>query len=84
MPGRVSGVGLAEGRSGSRLPGAAVPVGVNLRKACGTLSRLCFRASAVAASSLQRWLWMRVATWTKWMLELKKSTRPPGTGEHWR
>ena len=41
--GRVSGVGLAEGRSGSRLPGITVPVGVTLRKACGTWSRLCLR-----------------------------------------
>ena len=78
--GRVSGVGLAEGRSGSRLPGITVPVEVTLRKACGTWSRLCLRASAVASSSLHWWVSMRVATCTKSMLELKKSTSPRGTG----
>ena len=38
---------LAEGRSGSGLPGITVPVGVGLRKPVGAKSPLCLRASAV-------------------------------------
>ena len=66
------------------MPGMAGPAGETLRKAKGEKSRLCLRASAVAASSLQRCPSMRVATWTKWILELKKSTRPRGTRWYWR
>ena len=62
--GRVSGVGLVEGGSGSRVPGMAGPAGETRRKARGEKSRLCLHAAAVAASSLQRWPSIRVATWT--------------------
>ena len=51
---RVSGVGLEDGRSGSRLPDITVPAGMILKKAVGAKSRLCLRASAVA-SSLLHW-----------------------------
>ena len=50
--GRVSGVGLADGRSGSRLPDITVPAAMILKKAVGAKSRLCLRASAVAFSLL--------------------------------
>ena len=52
--GRFSGVGLVDGRSGSRLPDMTVPAGMIRRKAVGEKSRLCLRASAVA-SSLLHW-----------------------------
>ena len=52
--GRVSGVGLVDGRSGSRLPVITVPAGMIRRKAVGAKSRLCLRASVVA-SSLLHW-----------------------------
>ena len=42
--GRVSGVGLVDGRSGRRLPDMTVPAGMILRKAVGAKSRLCLRA----------------------------------------
>lgn len=60
----------------------------NRGKTAAEKSRLCFLASATAASLLQRCRWMSVATCTSWMLELKKSTRPTGDrrvlAETWR
>ena len=52
--GKVSGVGLVDGMSGSRLPDMTVSAGMIRRKAVGEKSRLCLRASAVA-SSLWHW-----------------------------
>ena len=52
--GKVSGVGLVDGRSGSQLPDMTASAGVIRRKAVGEKSRLCLRASAVA-SSLRNW-----------------------------
>ena len=45
--GRVSDVGLVDGRSGSRLPDMTVSAGPIRRKAVGEKSRLCLRALAV-------------------------------------
>lgn len=47
---RVSGVGLVDGRSGSRLPDMTVSAGMMRIKAVGEKSRLRLRASAVASS----------------------------------
>ena len=44
--GKVSGVGLVDGMSGSRLPDMTVSAGMIRRKAVGEKSRLCLRASA--------------------------------------
>ena len=48
--GEVSGVGLVDGGSGSRLPDMTVSAGVTRKNAVGEKSRLCLRASAVASS----------------------------------
>ena len=48
--GRVSGVGLVDGKSGSRLPDMTVSAETIRIKAVGEKSRLCLRASAVASS----------------------------------
>ena len=48
--GKVSGVGLIDGGSGSRLPDMTVSTGGTRKNARGEKSRLCLRASAVASS----------------------------------
>ena len=48
--GKVSGVGLVDGRSGSRLPDMTVSAGMIRKKSVGEKLRLCLRASAVASS----------------------------------
>ena len=47
---KVSGVGLIDGGSGSRLPDMTVSAGGTRKNARGANSRLCLRASAVASS----------------------------------
>ena len=51
----VSGVGLVDGMSGSRLPDMTVSAGMIRRKAVGEKSRLCLRASAVASGLVPRY-----------------------------
>ena len=60
--GKVSGVGLVDGVSGSRLPDMTVSAGMIRRKAVGEKSRLCLRASAVASSLWHWWEAMSMLT----------------------
>ena len=60
--GKVSGVGLVDGMSGSRLPDMTVSAGMIRRKAVGEKSRLCLRASAVASSLWHWWEAMSMLT----------------------
>ena len=60
--GKVSGVGLVDGMSGSRLPDMTVSAGMIRRKAVGEKSRLCLRASAVASSLWHWWVAMSMLT----------------------
>ena len=60
--GKVSGVGLVDGMSGSRLPDMTVSAGMIRRKAVGEKSRLCLRASAVASSLWHWWVAMCMLT----------------------
>ena len=60
--GNVSGVGLVDGMSGSRLPDMVVSAGMVRRNAVGEKSRLCLRASAVASSLWHWWVAMRMLT----------------------